>query len=104
MDNKVIAGLLALGLIIGALITYPIAQSSQPVKTVTKTQTKTVVVGQIQNGQTLKQVLGRLGTPAASTVQPSAKNNYVGCEAWVSKTSGQPQKGDWEITLCVKVQ
>lgn len=104
-DNKVVAGLLATGLVVGGLAVFPIARASQPVKTVTQTQVKKVAVGQIQNGESLTAVLKSMGQPARVTVQPSAKNNYIECVAWVSSTTRTtPARGDWEMTLCVKTQ
>lgn len=103
MNNRIIAGLLALGFIVGAIAVYPIARASQPVKTVTKTQTKQVVT-KIENGMTIQKLLPLLGQPAAETTKPSAKNNGVECVAWTSKQGGSPARGDWVLTLCVKVQ
>lgn len=101
MNNRIMAGLLAIGFIIGAIAVYPIARASQPVKTVTKTQ---AVISKIQNGMTVQQVLGHLGSAAGIVTKPSATNGGIECAAWVSKTSGSPVKGDWELKLCVKVQ
>jgi hypothetical protein len=103
MSNRVIAGLLALGIIIGAITVFPLARASQPVKTVTKTQ-KVTSVSKVENGMPLPQVLTHFGTPAAVTRKPTPQDNGVECVAWVSKTGGQPQRGDWELSLCVKTQ
>lgn len=104
MDNKRIAGLLAIGLVVGAGAVFPIARASQPVKTVTKTVTKTQAV-KIQNGESLQQVLASVGNPAAETRKPTAQDNYVECVAWTSaRTSTTPTRGSWELSLCVKTQ
>lgn len=103
MNNKIIAGLIALGFVIGAIAVYPIARASQPIKTVTKTQ-KVVSVSKIENGMTANQVIAHLGQAAGIVTKPSAQNGGIECAAWVSKTSGQPVRGDWELKLCVKVQ
>jgi hypothetical protein len=103
MDNKVIAGLLAIGLVIGAIATYPLARASQPIRTVTKTRTQQVV-SKIENGMTANQVIAHLGQAAALVTKPTATNGGVECAAWVSKAKGQPVQGDWVLKLCVKVQ
>lgn len=102
-NNRIVAGLLAIGFIVGALAVYPLAKASQPVKTVTKTQ-KVTTITKIENGMTLQKLLPLLGQPAQETTKPTAQNNNVECVAWVSKQGGSPAKGDWEMTLCVKVQ
>lgn len=103
MNNRIMAGLLAIGFIIGAIAVYPIARASQPVKTVTKTQ-KVTSVSKIENGMTFAQVITHLGQAAGIVTKPTASNGYIECAAWLSKTSGSPVKGDWELKLCVKVQ
>lgn len=102
-DNKVVAGLLATGLVIGGLAVFPIARASQPVKTVTKTQ-RVTSVSKIENGMAFPQVISHLGQAAGIVTKPTASNGYIECAAWLSKTSGSPVKGDWELKLCVKVQ
>lgn len=100
-DNKVIAGLLATGLVVGAIAVYPIARASQPVKTVTKSVPKLVM---IHNGENINSVLKSFSQPTAETTKPTAKDNYVECVVWSSQANQtQPTVGSWENTLCVKV-
>lgn len=103
MNNRIVAGLIAIGFLVGGIAVYPIAHATQAVKTVTKTRTVSTQTT-IQNGEPINQVLKSLGRAAAITKRPTAADNYVACEAWGNSSGSNLKAGDWALQLCVKTQ
>lgn len=106
MDTKKLYFMLAIGVIAGLAIGFPLSRLAQPVKT--KTVTKSVVSNssQIATGMTLTEVLSRLGAPHGATQKGSPANNWVSCLDYRGPGNLQKfaNKGDWQIVICAKVK
>src|SRR4051812_440438 len=104
MTFKTTIALLAVGLVLGLVIGYPLARLQQPVKTVTKTKVLTQV-SKVGSGLTLEELAKRLGPPDGEVQSASADNNYVECIGWSGPSKHAiTSPNDWQLALCAKVK
>ena len=101
MNLRSLIAFIAIGLVLGATIAYPLARVSQPTKIVTKTVTKTDTK-LINPDLTALQTAQRLGPGYQVTVQPSAANNYTLCLDYAHGRGNT--RGDWHLRFCAKVR
>jgi hypothetical protein len=107
METKKLLIVVAIGLVIGLVIGYPLARLTQPVKTTTVTK-QVKVIQKLENGITANQLAAMLGTAIGVSQRPTAANNYIECIDFrgpaADEMTNTLKPGDWLVKACLKVQ